>query len=211
MLTPGLHIKKALYASVIAAVAVLGGPSRSSAHCDGLDGPVVTAARRALETGDVAPVLIWVQAKDDAVVRDAFQKTLAVRRSGPEAQALADMYFFETVVRIHRAGEGASYDGLKPAGRDLGPAIPAADRALEKGSPDEVVALLTDAIRDGVRAHFDVARKRQSFDAHNVRAGREYVEAYVEYIHFVERIFQATKAPAHGHYAEPGVRPAHED
>ena len=76
------------------------------------------------------------------------------------------------------------YDGLKPAGRDLGPAIPAADAALEKGVPGPLVALLTDAVRDGVRAHFDSAMKRKSFDAHDVPAGREYVEAYVEYIHF---------------------------
>jgi hypothetical protein len=204
-------ITRAAFASVLSVVTVLVSAGTSGAHCDGLDGPVVTAARRALEAGEVTPVLIWVQTKDEAEVRDAFQKTLAVRSLGPQARDLADTYFFETVVRIHRAGEGAPYDGLKPAGRDLGPAIPAADAALEKGVPGPVVALLTDAVRDGVRAHFDVAMKRKRFDAQDVRAGREYVEAYVEYIHFVERLFQATKASAHGHFAEPGIRPAHED
>lgn len=128
-----------------------------------------------------------------------------------QARDLADRYFFETVVRVHRAGEGAPYDGLKPAGRDLGPAIPAADAALEKGDPGPLVALPTDAVRAGVRAHFDVALKRKSFDAHDLRAGREYVEAYVEYVHFVERLFQATKGSAHAHVAEPAIRPAHED
>jgi hypothetical protein len=205
------RIERPLCATLAVAVAVLAQAGSATAHCDGLDGPVVTAARRALERGDPAPILIWVQTRDEAAVREAFQKTLAVRRSGPEARKLADMYFFETVVRMHRAGEGASYDGLEPAGRDLGPAIPAADRALETGSPDELIALLTDAIRGGVRAHFDVASKRKSFDPHDVAAGREYVEAYVEFIHFVERIFQATRTPAHGHFAEPGASPAHED
>lgn len=204
-------ITRAAFAGVLGVVAVLASAGNAGAHCDGLDGPVVTAARRALEAGEVTPVLVWVQSKDEAEVRDAFQKTLAVRSLGPQARGLADTYFFETVVRIHRAGEGAPYDGLKPAGRDLGPAIPAADAALEKGAPADLVALLTDAVRDGVRAHFDVAMRRKSFDAHDVRAGREYVEAYVEYIHFVERLYQATKAAAHGHFAEPGIRPAHED
>jgi len=199
------------FAGVLGFVAVLVSAGNSGAHCDGLDGPVVMAARRALESGEPTPVLIWVQSADEAEVRTAFQNTLAVRSLGPQARDLADMYFFETVVRIHRAGEGAPYDGLKPAGRDLGPAIPAVDAALAKGDPEPLVGLLTDELRDGVRAHFDLAMRRKSFEPHDVRAGRAYVEAYVEYIHFVERLFQATKAPAHGHFAEPGMRPAHED
>ena len=92
------------------------------AHCDGMDGPVVRAAQKALEAGDVNLVLIWVQKKDEQTIKDAFQKTLEVRKLDPKARELADMYFFETLVRIHRAGEGESYTGIKPAGQDLGPA-----------------------------------------------------------------------------------------
>jgi hypothetical protein len=104
------------------------------AHCDGLDGPVVGAARMALQTADLNRVLIWVRPDDISEIRRAFDEALAIRRLGPQAQELADRYFFETLVRIHRAGEGAPYTGLKPAGRDLGPAIPAADKAVETGS-----------------------------------------------------------------------------
>jgi hypothetical protein len=106
----------------------------ASAHCDGLDGPVVTAAKRALQKGDVTPVLRWVKKEDEGAIRAAFEKTRIVRTKGLEAKQLADAYFFETLVRLHRAAEGAPYTGLKPAGRDLGPAIPAADKALRDGS-----------------------------------------------------------------------------
>ena len=85
------------------------------------------AARAALDRGDVSLALVWVQPKDEAEIRDVFARTLAVRKLSPEAKELADRHFFETLVRVHRAGEGASYTGLKPAGRDLGPAIPAAE------------------------------------------------------------------------------------
>jgi tetratricopeptide (TPR) repeat protein len=37
------------------------------------------------------------------------------------------------VVRIHRAGEGAPYTGLKPAGLSEGPIIPIAEKAIEIG------------------------------------------------------------------------------
>jgi hypothetical protein len=96
-------------------------PARALAHCDGLDGPVVKAAQRALETRNPALVLIWVQEKDEREIQTAFEQTLAVRELSPQAKALADRFFFETLVRVHRAGEGAPFTGLKPAGRDLGP------------------------------------------------------------------------------------------
>ena len=129
-------------------------PCLAWAHCDGMDGPVVKAAQKALETGNVNLALIWVQAKDEAEIRQAFEKTMAIRKISPAAKDLADRYFFETLVRIHRAGEGEPYDGLKPAGRDLGPAIPAADKALESGSQEAVLRLLTDAVGAGVRTRF---------------------------------------------------------
>jgi hypothetical protein len=177
-------------------------------HCDGVDGPVVTLARRALESGNVNLVLPWVREQDEPELREAFAHALAVRKLGGEAKALADRHFYETLVRVHRAGEGAAYTGLKPAGRDLGPAIPAADRALEDGSIDNVVKLLNEAVRKGLHEHFHRAIEHKQFAPDDVKAGREYVGAYVPYIHYVERLWQAASGPAHGHHADS--RPAEE-
>jgi Family of unknown function (DUF6448) len=174
-------------------------PTRVLAHCDGLDGPVVKAAQKALETRNPALVLIWVQAEDEAEIRTAFDQTLAVRALSPEAKGLADRFFFETLVRVHRAGEGAPYTGLKPAGRDLGPAIPAADKALEKGSVETVVKLLTETMQKRLLEHFTKAASATAFKAGAVATGREYVKAYVEFIHYVERLYEASTTGAHGH------------
>ena len=170
----------------------------SEAHCDTLDGPVVTAAQKALDTDDVNLVLIWIRQEDEAQIREAFEKTLTVRKLSPEAKDLADMYFFETLVRVHRAGEGAPYTGLKPAG----PAVPAADNALESNSADELVKLLTDAVQDGTRGEFEKAISKKNFSPDDVEAGREYIEAYVPFIHYVERIYEAAVVPVEGHYSE---------
>lgn len=172
------------------------------AHCDGMDGPVVKAAKKALETGNVNLVLIWVQKQDEETIKNAFEKTLAVRKLSSEAKELADMYFFETLVRIHRAGEGAPYTGLKPAGRDLGPAVPAADAAIESERAKSLVNLLTGLVQDGVLEHFKEVRERKKFDKNDVEKGREFVKSYVEFVHYVERIYEATKKPAHGHFPE---------
>jgi hypothetical protein len=173
---------------------------RVAAHCDGLDGPVVPAARKALETGDVNLVLIWVQKSDEAEIKRAFDHAQKVRKLGAEARELADRYFFETLVRTHRAAEGAPFTGLKPAGRDLGPAIPGADTALHEANLDGVMKLLTDSLQRGVREHFERALVAKDFDKDDVDAGRKFVKAYVEYIHCVEALYRQATSPVHGHY-----------
>jgi hypothetical protein len=179
-------------------------------HCDGIDGPVVTLARKALDAGNVNLVLPWVRKEDEGEIRHAFDHALAVRSLGPQARTLADHHFFETLVRVHRAGEGAPYTGLKPAGRDLGPAIPAADRALADGSVDKVVNLLAEAVSQGVRKHFHAAISRRNFEVDDVAAGRAFVEAYVPYIHYVERLWDDATGAAHAHHAASPEHAVHE-
>lgn len=180
-------------------------PNLAIAHCDALDGPVVTLARKALDTGNVNLVLPWISSDDEPEIRQAFDHTQSVRKLGPEAKHLADTYFFETLVRVHRASEGAPYAGLKPAGLDLGPAIPAADKALDAGSIEAVEKLLTDAIRKGLREHFQATINQRKFGPNDVAAGRLYVEAYVPYIHYVEGLWEAATTSAKGHYPEPAA------
>jgi len=177
-------------------------PARALAHCDGLDGPVVKAAQRALDTRNPALVLIWVQEKDEPEIRKAFEQTLAVRELSPQARELADRFFFETLVRVHRAGEGAPFTGLKPAGRDLGPAIPAADESVRVGSVEPVRHLLMVAIQERLRLQFGEVMATKTFEPDDVAAGRAHVKAYVEFIHFVERLYDSTMKTPHGHFEE---------
>ena len=206
-LNPFLKIVGALIMALSFVVTV----SNALAHCDGLDGPVVQAAQEALKTDNVNLVLIWVKKEDESEVRKAFTKAVAVRKLGDEARELADRNFFETLVRIHRAGEGASFTGLKPAGRDLGPAIPAADKALREGNAASLQQLLTEAVSHGLSERFAEALSKKNFDANDVEAGRAFVKAYVEYIHSVEAIYGRATATAHGHFPEKNNAPVHEE
>jgi hypothetical protein len=178
---------------------VLATAGNALAHCDTLDGPVVNLARKALAKGDVKIVLPWVAADKEAEIRKAFDLAVAVRSKGEKERELADTYFFETLVRVHRAGEGAPYSGLKPAGLDPGPAIPAADKALETGNPQELVKLIDGKVHDGIHKYFVAAREKKAHAGESVEAGRAYVAAYVPYLHFVERLYaDATTPIAHG-------------
>jgi hypothetical protein len=171
------------------------------AHCDGLDGPVVAAGRVALESGDVRHALVWVLPKGEPEVRGAFEHAVAVRTLGDEARELADRYFFETLVRVHREGEGEAYTGLKSAGRDIGPVIPAADAALEHGSAAELEALLVDHLRHGLRERFHAAKAARHFAPTDLAAGRAYVQAYVSLLHYLEALHELLAGHDPGHAA----------
>ena len=177
----------------------LSAPIPVLAHCDTLDGPVVVDARTALQKGEVTPVLKWVRKEAEGEIRSAFARTLAVRKLGTEAADLADRWFFETLVRIHREGEGAPYTGLKPAGTMVEPGIAAADRALEKGTVEDLVKVMTVQVAGGIRDRYARVAERKKTADKSVQAGREYVEAYVEFIHYVERLQEDSTKPA-GHH-----------
>lgn len=191
-------MKKVARIISVAALATLLQPATALAHCDALDGPVVRAARSALAARDVTPVLQWVKPADEAEVKAAFVRTLEVRGLGGSAEALADTWFFETLVRVHRSGEGAPFEGLKPAGH-IEPMLALADGTLESGSADTFVATLTGDIRTALMARFQRAREAKSHASNSVEAGRHFVDAYVEYLHYVEALHDAGRLGEGGH------------
>jgi len=184
-------------------------PGQSWAHCDTMDGPVVIAAKQALEKGDVTPVLKWVKQEQEAEIRTVFRKTLVVRKQSAVAKELADLYFFETLVRVHRAGEGEPYTGLKPAGSAVEPGIAAADKAIESGKVESLVKDLTESVAAGIRQRHQRVMETKKHADESVAAGREYGEAYVEFVHYVEPVHQAVAAGAGADAAETKVDERH--
>jgi hypothetical protein len=178
-------------------------PAPALAHCDSLDGPVVKDARLALETGDLTPALKWIAETAEAELRAVFTQVLAVRALGGEAEALADRYFFETLVRVHRQGEGAAYTGLKPAGTALDAAVAEADRALESGSLEALARLIAAGSGQGLQQRFERAVAARRLAGASTERGRAWVAAYVDFVHYAERLHGAAAgAAAHGGHAQ---------
>lgn len=163
-------------------------------HCDSLDGPVVGAAREALEAGDVAIVLPFVPERGEEDVRAAFTAVMPVRAMGGQAQAVADQLFFETVVRIHRAGEGAPYTGLKPAGTPVGPVIPIAEEAVATGSTDRLTAYLTGVLQDELSKRLNRVRALAVNKDRSVTDARRYVEAMLGFEVYSHSLLKALGA-----------------
>jgi hypothetical protein len=167
-----------------------------------MDGPVISDERKALESQNVNLVLAWVQKSGEAEINAAFERTLAVRKLSAEAAELADTYFFETLVRVHRAGEGVPYTGLKSVVVD--PALAAADAALAAAEVETLAHMISETMQNGIEARFHQAIHVKPSDPSDVEAGRLYVRAYVEFIHYVEGLFKAAEAAGeHSHEAAP--------
>ena len=170
-------------------------------HCDAMDGPVVRAARRALDAGLVELVLPYVPETAEEEVRAAFARALPVRELGEQAAEVADRLVFETVVRLHRAGEGAPYAGLKPAGLDVGPAIPLAEAAITSGSAGELMGFLSGVLEHELTERLGEVGRLASLQDRSVADARRYVSAMLGYQVYCHHLLQAIRAPAHGHPA----------
>src|SRR5512134_651670 len=164
-------IRNYLTAAALVAVAGLALPASAAAHCDSMDGPVVKAAQQALASRDVNLALAWVRPQDEPAIREAFERTLRVRAAGGNTAELADLWFFETLVRIHRQGEGEPYTGLKPAGTTAD-GIAAADRALAEGSADALAKGVATHAAEALQAKFARVQELRNHDPADAAAGR---------------------------------------
>ena len=165
----------------------------ASAHCDTMNGPVVKAAQKALTTKNVNYILIWVEQKDENEVKAAFSQVLKVRRLNRDARSLADKYFFETVVRLHRTNEGEPYTGIKPVGTEIEPIVRILDDAIDTGRSTTLLGEFKPEVKPDVEGKFNRLIELRQYDVNNVAAGREYVRAYVTFIHYVETLVEGAR------------------
>jgi hypothetical protein len=156
------------------------------AHCDTMDGPVVKDAHMAMEKNNVSYALKWVKPANEAELKNAFTLVMKVRKLGPDAMDLADKYFFDTLVRLHRSGEGMPFTGVKPSGTPIDEKILAADKSIEKGNLTPLQGKVPDNKMPELTERFKKVMSLRNFNPDNVEAGREYVEAYVSFFKFAE-------------------------
>src|SRR3972149_4198953 len=68
-----------------------------------------------------------------------------------------------------------------------------------KEKQKSMLALIEEKIHEGIHRYYVEAMERKKHAGESMEAGREYVQAYVPYLHFVERLYvDATTPIAHG-------------
>lgn len=196
--------------AVAAVVLALAVPRPARAHCDTMDGPTVADGRRALESGNVNHARKWVDEGHETELIGAFDLAMRVRVLGDDARELADRYFLETLVRLHRAGEGEPYEGIKPSGTPIEDAVAAADRCVATGSMAPLEGMFSEAELAELRERFDRVLATKDFDVDDVDAGRAFIAAYVGFFHFAEGEVHGHEGHAHGHEGHAHGHDEHE-
>jgi len=161
-------------------------PVTVQAHCDTAEGPAVKDGRKALETSNINYALKWIPADGEAELRDVFEKALKVRTLGAEAAELADRLFVETMVRIHRMGEGVGFTGIQPVGTQIDPVVKAADEAIALGSDADLLPMMPEERRAQLDKRFQAALAIKDFDVDDVAAARRFIAAYVSFFKYAE-------------------------
>jgi hypothetical protein len=177
---------KSIVLSILLFNALLITSHASFAHCDTKDGPVVAAAMQAIKHNNINYALIWVKPAYEREIKKTFESTMKVRVLSDEAEKLADNYFFETLVRLHRVGEGITYTGIKPSGTPVDKKILAADKSIALGNLSPLNDLVPENKWAELKKRFEKVLLLKNYDINNISAGRKYIEAYVQFFHFAE-------------------------
>ncbi|HYF81745.1 MAG TPA: DUF6448 family protein [Clostridia bacterium] len=179
-------MRKSILALATAAAMVVMVPLTANAHCDTMDGPTVADGMKAMENNNVNYVLKWVQPEYEDQITKIFNLSMKVKGLSPEAKEVSEQYFFSELVRMHRAGESAPFDGLKPSGTPIDEKVLAADKSIEVGNLSPVEGLIEEEKMPELTERFEKVMALKNFDVNSVDAGREYIEAYVKFFKFAE-------------------------
>lgn len=187
-----MEVVQVLVIVTIASIFVMFGPMMAGAHCDTMDGPTAADGKKALESNNINYALKWILPKYEEELRTIFEKSIKVRVLSPEAKELADRYFLESLVRIHRAGEGEPFEGLKPSGTPVDKKVAAADKCVEVGNLSPLEGLISPEELAELKEKFEKVMTLKDYDINDIQAGREYIEAYVSF-------FKAAEGEEHDH------------
>lgn len=201
-------VVRVLLAAAASVVLALAMPRPARAHCDTMDGPTVADGRRALESGNANVALKWVDADHESELQAAFDLARRVRGLGDDARELADRYFLETLVRLHRAGEGEPYTGIRPSGIAIDEKVVAADRAIAEESLAPLEPLVSGDELPELRERFERVLATKDFDVDDLAAARGYIAAYVAFFHLAEG--EEHGHEPHGSHHEHGHRHDHQ-
>ena len=161
-------------------------------HDDTTNGPVLKAAKLALETGNVNYVLIWFPEESENKLKNLFEKTFCERRAGKDVQGVAIDWYFATLSRLHRDRERALYTCMKPNGLDVSPVVPKAERAIETGDAEEIIGVVPKTMEGELRQHFHYVMEKRNYDVNNIIAGRAYVAAFIDFIEYLHNLNTST-------------------
>ena len=166
----------------------------SFAHCDSYDGPVIKDALKALKQNKVELVLKWIEPQQEKEIISLFKKTYGLKDADPQVYSIVEKHFLETLVRLHRETEGATFTGLKPVG-SMTPMVEMADNSIAENNVETVIKNVNQHFNKLLRERYEEVAKLHKTKDDSTEKGRAYVMAYVQYTHTLEALEHILHAP----------------
>jgi len=155
---------------------------------DLLNGPVIRAAKTALETGDANYIVIWVPEESENTLKNLLEKTCCTQRIKNNMQNRAIDWYFDTVNRLCFVDRKMMFTGLKSDGCNENLIISKAVKAIETGSVEIITDNIPVAYEDEVKQRFRQVINKKNYPVNNPTAGRAYVSAFFEFMGYVQSL-----------------------
>lgn len=152
---------------------------------DVIQGPVVKAAKMALETGNVNYILIWLPEESENTLKNLLEKTCCKRSSRMNMQNQAYDWYFATVNRFFSTSR--SYDYLKTQFGGLAekPLVLKVDTAIESGNFEEIRDIIPITHEADAKQRFLHVMNMRNYPVNDIAAGRAYVSAFFDFNRYV--------------------------
>lgn len=151
------------------------------------NGPVMSAAKKALETGKAHHILIWIPEASENTLKNLLEKACCERRIQTDGYDHIIDWYFATVRRFHSVGYGPRNLNISLKTLEEKTIISLVERACESGNFEEIAMVIPDIPAGELRQQFNDVMKKRNYDVENIAAGRVYVSEFTDFIAFVNR------------------------
>lgn len=146
------------------------------------NGPVMRAAKMALETGNVDYILIWVPEESANTLKNLLEKTCCERTTRRKARNHSVEWYMQTINRLHSEYFRPHDLNISTKTAEERRTILQVEKACETGNFDEIATVMQVTSDEEIRRRFNEVLDKSDYDVDNIAAGRAYVSAFTDFI-----------------------------
>jgi len=150
--------------------------------------PVMSAAKKALETGKAHYILIWIPEESENTLKNLLEKVCCTLNTQKDGNDHIVDWYFETIKRLHSGYYGSRNLNIPTKTPEEKTIIFLVERACESGNFEVITTIIPDTPAGEMRQRFNDVMKKRNYTVENITDGRVYVSAFTDFIAFVNSL-----------------------
>jgi hypothetical protein len=152
------------------------------------NGPVIRAAKMAMETGNASYILIWLPKEAENTLKNLLERTYCENRTRKNTQNHSIDWYFKSVNRLHSRYGWPDYPGMKFKETDEETIALMVERAFESGNFEEINSIIPLNHSGDARERFHKVMMKRNYSVDDIAAGRVYVSAFIAFIVYLHNL-----------------------